>query len=47
MKKYNSRIALRLPAREREKIEQLVVERKFKNLSQAVRAVLIEYLSSK
>jgi len=44
MKAYNSRIALRLPDREREKAEQLIRERKFKNLSQVVRTALKELL---
>ncbi|MGO8805538.1 MAG: hypothetical protein ACLQO7_02890 [Candidatus Bathyarchaeia archaeon] len=47
MKNYSSRIALRLEIKEREKIEQLIFERKFKNLSQVVRAALIEYLSGR
>lgn len=45
MKNYNSRIALRLSGEERDKIEQLILERKFETLSQVVRAALIEYLS--
>jgi Arc/MetJ-type ribon-helix-helix transcriptional regulator len=44
MKAYNSRIALRLSDREREKAEQLIRERKFKNLSQVVRTALKELL---
>jgi len=40
MKAYNSRIALRLSDREREKAEQLIRERKFKNLSQVIRTAL-------
>ena len=44
MKKLNSRIALRLSDRERENAEQLIRERKFKNLSQLIRAALKELL---
>ena len=44
MKTYNSRIALRLSDREREKAEQLIRERKYKNLSQVVRTALTELL---
>jgi Arc/MetJ-type ribon-helix-helix transcriptional regulator len=44
LKTYNCRIALRLSDREREKIEQLIRERKFKNLSQAARTALNELL---
>ena len=44
MKTFNSRIALRLSDREREKAEQLIRERKFKNLSQVVRTALKELL---
>jgi len=44
MKAYNSRIAVRLSDTEREKAEQLIRERKFKNLSEVVRAALTELL---
>jgi len=44
MKTFNSRIALRLSDREREKAEQLVRERKYKNLSQLLRTALTELL---
>ena len=44
MKTYNSRIALRLEALEREKLEELIHERKFKNLSQVVRTALKDLL---
>ena len=44
MKAYNSRIAIRLSDTEREKAEQLIRERKFKNLSEVVRAALTELL---
>ncbi|HIJ08673.1 TPA: ribbon-helix-helix protein, CopG family [Candidatus Bathyarchaeota archaeon] len=40
MKKYASRIALRLSDSERQQLEKLVRERKFKNVSQAIRAAL-------
>lgn len=45
MKHYNRRIALRLEAHHKEKLEQLIFERKFKNLSQAIRAALEEFLN--
>ena len=45
MKQYNRRIALRLEAHEKEKLEQLIFERKFKNLSQAIRAAITEFLN--
>jgi len=44
MKTFNSRIALRLSDRERKKAEQLVRERKYKNLSQLLRTALTELL---
>jgi Arc/MetJ-type ribon-helix-helix transcriptional regulator len=44
MKAYNSRIAVRLSDTEKEKAEQLIRERKFKNLSEGVRASLTELL---
>jgi Arc/MetJ-type ribon-helix-helix transcriptional regulator len=45
MKQYECRIAIRLQAPEREGLEQLIFERKFKNLSQAIRAAINDYLS--
>ncbi len=47
MKTYNSRIALRLSALEREKLEQLIMEGKFRNLSQAIRAAINELFNAK
>jgi Arc/MetJ-type ribon-helix-helix transcriptional regulator len=44
LKAYKSRIALRLPKEEREKVEQLIVDRKFKNISHAIRTALNELL---
>ena len=44
MNQYNCRVALRLEALEREKIEQLIQERKFKNISQVIRTALKEFL---
>jgi Arc/MetJ-type ribon-helix-helix transcriptional regulator len=44
MKNYNSRIALRLSDTEREKAEQLILKRRYKNLSQLVRTALTELL---
>ncbi|NLD66727.1 MAG: ribbon-helix-helix protein, CopG family [Crenarchaeota archaeon] len=45
MRHYNCRIAIRLEALERDKIDRLIFERKFKNRSQAIRAALAELLS--
>jgi Arc/MetJ-type ribon-helix-helix transcriptional regulator len=45
MKHYNCRIALRLETLERDKLEQLIQERKFKNLSQAIRIAITEFLN--
>jgi Arc/MetJ-type ribon-helix-helix transcriptional regulator len=44
METFNSRIALRLSDTEREKAEQLIRERKFKNLSQLLRTALTKLL---
>jgi Arc/MetJ-type ribon-helix-helix transcriptional regulator len=46
MKNYDCRIALRLPNKERLKAEQLIQERKFKNLSEVTRAALQQFLDS-
>ena len=43
MRHYNCRIAIRLEALERDKIDRLIFERKFKNRSQAIRAALAEF----
>jgi Arc/MetJ-type ribon-helix-helix transcriptional regulator len=45
LKKFDCRIAVRLEQLEKEKLEQLIFERKFKNISQAIRAALTEFLS--
>ncbi|MCW3995127.1 MAG: ribbon-helix-helix domain-containing protein [Candidatus Bathyarchaeota archaeon] len=45
MRQYKCRIAIRLEALERERLERLIFERKFKNLSQAIRAAITEYLN--
>lgn len=45
MSKYNRRIALRLSKLEREKIDELIRKRKFKNLSQAIRAAITKLLA--
>jgi len=42
MKRYQHRIAIRIATEEKEKIEQLLLERKFKTQSQAIRAALKE-----
>jgi len=41
----NLRITIRVESSEREKIEQLINEGKFKNLSQVVREALKDFLS--
>lgn len=46
MKHYQCRIALRLSTLERQKIEQLILERKFENLSHVIRAALKEFLNA-
>jgi len=45
LKRYDCRIAVRLEQLEKEKLEQLIFERKFKNISQAIRAAITEFLS--
>ena len=45
MKQYNRRIALRLGTLEREKIDELIRQRKFKNLSQVIRTAIAEFLN--
>ena len=45
MKKFDCRIALRLEQLEKEKLEQLIFERKFKNISQAIRVAIKEFLN--
>jgi Arc/MetJ-type ribon-helix-helix transcriptional regulator len=44
MKEHDSKIAIRLPSNERGKVEQLISEGKFKNISQVIRAALKEFL---
>jgi len=44
MQKKDSRTALRLPNEQREKIEQLIHEGKFKNISSVIRAALSKFL---
>jgi Arc/MetJ-type ribon-helix-helix transcriptional regulator len=45
LKRYKSRIAISLEAPERTRLEKLIFERKFKNLSQAIRAAITEFLN--
>ncbi len=45
MSKYNRRIAIRLGKLEKEKIDDLIRKRKFKNLSQAIRAAITKFLA--
>ena len=42
----DKRIALRLPSKEREQIEQLIHEGKFKNISSVIRAALKQFLEN-
>jgi Arc/MetJ-type ribon-helix-helix transcriptional regulator len=44
MKHQDSRTALRLPSEQREKIEQLIQEGKYRNISQVIREALNEFL---
>jgi len=46
MQKQDSRTALRLPSEQREKIEQLIQEGKFKSISSVIRAALKEFLTT-
>jgi len=43
---YKGRIAFRLSTEERRKIEQLIQEGKYKNISSVIRAALIEFLKA-
>ncbi len=43
---YEKRTAFRLPKEQREKIDELVTEGKYKSLSQVVRAALNEFLKT-
>jgi Arc/MetJ-type ribon-helix-helix transcriptional regulator len=45
LKKFDCRIAVRLEQLEKEKLEQLIFERKYRNLSQAIRAAITEFLN--
>ena len=42
--KQNSRIAIRITKEQRQKIEQLIHEGRFKNISQVIRVALREFL---
>jgi Arc/MetJ-type ribon-helix-helix transcriptional regulator len=44
LKEHEQRIALRLPTELRQQAEQLITERKVRNLSELIRAALTEYL---
>jgi Arc/MetJ-type ribon-helix-helix transcriptional regulator len=41
---YEKRIAVRLPSKQREKIEELISKGKYKNLSEVIRSALKEFL---
>jgi Arc/MetJ-type ribon-helix-helix transcriptional regulator len=43
---YEKRTALRIPTKQREQIEKLVSQGKFRNLSEVVRAALDEFLKN-
>ena len=47
MKKNDERIAIRLPSEQREMLEQLIHENRFKNLSDLIRIALTEFLSKR
>jgi len=47
MQEHDSRIALRLPSKERQQIDKLVEQGQFKNLSHVIRAAVKEFLSKK
>jgi Arc/MetJ-type ribon-helix-helix transcriptional regulator len=44
MRKQDRRIALRLPSEERARIQQLINEGKYENLSQVIRTALKDFL---
>ena len=44
MRKQDSRTALRLPCEQRQMIDELVREGKFRNLSEVIRQALSEFL---
>jgi Arc/MetJ-type ribon-helix-helix transcriptional regulator len=46
MQEHDSRIALRLPSKERQQIEQLIREGKFRNISQVIRTALKQFLEN-
>lgn len=47
MKEYDKRMALRLPSKERARIQQLINEGTYENLSQVVRAALRNFLEQR
>ena len=44
-RQHKERIALRLPSKQRQQIDELVESGKFKNLSEVIRTALKEFLS--
>jgi Arc/MetJ-type ribon-helix-helix transcriptional regulator len=44
-KQHDSRIAICLPSKERQQIEQLIHEGKYRNISQVIRAALAKFLN--
>ena len=45
MKHHTERIALRLPAKQRQQIDKLVESGKFENISHVIRSALDEFLN--
>ncbi|MEM3459096.1 MAG: ribbon-helix-helix domain-containing protein [Candidatus Bathyarchaeia archaeon] len=43
---YEGRIAFRLPKEDREKIERLIIQGKFKKISEVIRAALDQFLQT-
>jgi metal-responsive CopG/Arc/MetJ family transcriptional regulator len=46
MKEYDDRIAIRLTSEQRQQATQLISQKKFKNLSDLIRAAIQEFLST-
>ena len=44
MKEHESRIAVRLPTYQKERVKQIIISGKFKNMSQVIRQALSEFL---
>ena len=46
MQEHSSRIAIRLPSKQRQEIDELVQAGKFKNLSEVIRVALTNFLEA-